>query len=120
MSKANGAETISVKIRAGGRDSAPMEVSFKIGSSLASLTAQFGEEVVAAKAREKIIINLQDYLRNHAKAGDNEVQLQTLADTWQPGMRAPGASKAEKAKNLFSQLSAEDRAAVLKQLGVSV
>ena len=116
MSKSKGTNTEVVKVRAGGRDSDQIEVHYDVGRSLDELTTQFGDVIVAAKAREKIIINLQDYLRNNAKKGVEGADLQALADKWVPGMRAPGASKAEKAKSAFEALSPEDRAAVLASL----
>ena len=117
MTKKNGAaNTVSVKVRAG-RDAEPQEVTYSIGSSLDELVAQFGEEVVASKAREKIIINLQDYLRNNLKnpSKDGPTDLQSLADSWKPGVRAPGKSKVDKAQNLLAALSPEERAAILEQ-----
>ena len=114
MTKKTTANTETVKVRAGGRDSEQYEVQYDVGRTLEELVAQFGEQVVAAKCREKVIINLQDYLRNNAKKG-KAGELQGLADKWVPGMRAVGASKAAKAQSLFDSLSPEDRAEILKQ-----
>lgn len=105
-----------VKVRAGGRGSSQMEVNYTIGSTLEELSAQYGDVMVAAKAREKIIVNLQDYLRGKAKKGVSTEELQGLAKKWVPGMRAAGTSKAEKASSLIAALSEEDRAAFIKQL----
>ena len=117
MTKSNGSAkaTEVIKVRSGGRDSEQLSVNYKIGSTLDELVAQFGESTVAAKAREKVIVNLQDYLRNNAKKGKNAGELQALADKWVPGIRAAGTSKADKAKSLFEGLSAEDRKAILEQ-----
>jgi len=104
----------TIKVRAGGRDAEPVEVRYHIGSSLDELVSQFGDKLVASKAREKIIINLQDYIRNHAKKGSDD--LQGLADKWVPGIRAAGASKVEKAKSLFDSLSPEDKKALLESM----
>ncbi len=109
------AAATDIQVRSGGRGSEQLTVQYKIGSTLDELVAQFGEKTVAAKAREKVIVNLQDYLRNNAKKGKNVADLQALADKWVPGVRAAGTSKAEKAKSLFESLSDEDRASLLKQ-----
>lgn len=110
----NGADVETVTLRADGRNSAPIEVTFKIGRTLSGLTEQFSEAIVVGKAREKLIINLQDYLRNHAKKGIKGPQLQALADEWEPGVRLPRVSKVDKARKLFAELSAEDRKAFLE------
>lgn len=109
------AATTDIQVRSGGRGSDQLTVQYAIGSTLEELVAQFGEKTVAAKAREKVIVNLQDYLRNNAKKGKNVAELQELADKWVPGVRAAGTSKAEKAKDLFASLSAEDRKAIMAQ-----
>lgn len=107
--------TESVTFRAGGRTSQPITVTFSIGHTLDELVAQFGEAIVATKAREKLVINLQDTLRNAAKKG--EPDLQALADNWTPGsrVRGPRKSKSEKIESLFAGLSAEERRALMEK-----
>lgn len=107
--------TANIQVRSAGRGSEQLSVRYAIGSTLEELTAQFGDKTVAAKAREKIIVNLQDYLRNNAKKGKTVIELQELADKWVPGVRAAGTSKAEKAKDLFASLSDVDRKAIMAQ-----
>lgn len=114
-----GQVTQDIKVRSAGRGSEQFTVQYKIGSTLDELVAQFGAETVGAKAAEKIIVNLQDYLRNNAKKGKTTAELQALADKWVPGVRAAGTSKADKAKDLFASLSAEDRAAIMQQYAPS-
>ena len=106
--------TVTIKVRAGGRDSEQHAVTYNIGNTLDELVAQYGKELVAAKAREKIVVNLQDYMRNNAKAG-KVAELQTLADAWVPGIRHAAKTPVDKAKTLFEGLSEEDRKAVLAQ-----
>lgn len=108
--------TATIAVRAGGRESEPVSVTHDIPRDLDSLVAKYSAEVVAGKAVEKIIINLQDYLRGKAKSDPN-ADLQALADEWRPGIRSPrGKSKTEKAYSLLESMSPEEKKALLESL----
>lgn len=81
-----------------------------------------GEDIVFSRYKASLIIDLQAFMRSHMK-GDDAVTtsdaLQALVDEWKPGTKAKGKSPAEKVRDLFGRLSAEEREEVLAELGLA-
>lgn len=96
-------------------------VNYNIGSTLAELVAQFGEAVVASAAIDSIVIGVQALVRRHAAGtektpGKSQEEIQKIVDGYKPGVGATRKSPVDKVASLVSQMSAEDRAALLRQL----
>lgn len=101
-------------------------VNYDVPEDLEGLRSRFGDEVVAGRAHGAIVIDLQAFLRRKLEAplkegesAPTQEQIQAEVDNWKPGTRTssgPKKSAAEKITDLFSNLSAEDKAALLASL----
>ena len=78
-----------------------------------------GEDIVFSRYMASLIIDLQAYMRGAIKANKTPEEIQALVDAWKPGTKAKGKSPAEKMRDLFGKLSAEEREEVLAELGLS-
>lgn len=97
----------------------PVKVQYKLldAKNLAETVKAFGEEVVFKAAQGAIIISLQAFIRRHIDKGANPADIQKAVDAWKPDVRSVvKASAFEKASSALGKLSAEERAALLKQL----
>ncbi len=111
---------ISAKI---GKDGKPTVVEYDLGGdTLESLTARFGTKVIFQHAKASIVVAAQGIIRGlmtKEKEGGGKntpAEIQAHMTKWMPEVRAPAKSPAEKAKAALDDLSAEDRAALLKEL----
>lgn len=97
----------------------PVSVEYKPldAKNLAEMTKAFGEEVVFKAAQGAVIISLQAAIRRHIDKGTPVAEIQKAVDAWKPDVRSvTKASAFEKASSALGKLSAEERAALLKQL----
>lgn len=94
-----------------------VEVEYDMPETVEALVEKFGEDAVASAAADSFTISIQALIRRHIDKEQNEIE--ELVQNWRPGVRQPGVKKSplEKAKAALSQMSAEDRAALLAQLG---
>ena len=81
----------------------------------------FGEDVVIARFNSAITVDLQGYLRsqNEEKEGKkipSAAELQKLVDAWTPGLRPARKTKVEKTAAMYADMSADDRAELLKMI----
>ena len=115
---------ISTKIGRGDTASAPVEVEYNFGEGgdVAGIVALFGEDIVKAHVVSSFTVAAQGFVRARMKAyaDKNEAidakAIQKALSEWKPGLRVPGKSKAEKIKDEFGKMSAEERAELLKAL----
>ena len=84
------------------------------GENLAATVAKFGEGVVHKQAVAAMTVAFQGWLRSQGAQGKKADEIQKAADAWKPGERKASKSPAEKLRELLGNMSAEDRAAVLK------
>lgn len=101
-----------------------VSVKYDFGENLADAVEKFGEDVVFSRFKSAAIIDLQSLIRRHIKQLDEkgnpkftDEQIQEAASNWAPGIKTVSRkSKAEKVQALFSQMSDEEREAILNQL----
>lgn len=108
---------ITAKVTGG----APVTVDFNMPTDLAGLVAAFGETVVYSKAVDSVTIDVQALVRRHSKGTDKvpakaHKEIQALVDAYKPGTAAVRKSPVEKVGSLIAGMSAEEKAALLKQL----
>jgi hypothetical protein len=107
-------EEISAKLTGG----EPVSVKFELDETLEGAVQHYGEEVVFSRYQSALIIDLQSKMRTLIKAGKTPDEIQAEVDAWQPGVKSKGKSPAEKARDLFGRLSAEEREALLSEFGL--
>lgn len=93
-----------------------VEVEYDMPETLEGLIEKFGAEAVASAAVDSFTISLQAVIRRNFDKSQEEIE--AAVAQWAPGVRQPGVKKSplEKAKAALSQMSAEDRAALLASL----
>lgn len=97
----------------------PVKVEYKLldAKTIDEMRKNFGDEVVFKAAQDAITISLQAFMRRHIDKGTSAAEIQTAVNGWKPDVRSVvKASAFEKASGALSKLSAEERAALLKQL----
>lgn len=79
-----------------------------------------GLAVICAHARSSVVVSAQSYARGMLKKvadGDiDEDTARTMIADWTPNIRRPGKSSVDKATDLFSSMSDEDKARFMQQL----
>ena len=94
-------------------------VNYNFPETADEAVEMFGEEVVVARFNSGITVDLQGYIRsqNEEKEGKSipsESGLQKLVDAWSPGLRPARKTKVEKTAAMYADMSADDRAELLK------
>jgi hypothetical protein len=95
----------------GGKASA----DFDFGSDLDSMVEIFGENIVYKQALGALTVAAQGGLRSQFKQGKTPQQITEWAKTWKPGERKAGKSPREKLMEQLASMSAEERAALLRE-----
>ena len=95
------------------KDAKSVTVEYDIPEDLKGLRERFGDKVVAAHVNASVTIALQSFLRGQLKADKSPADIQKAVNEWKPGVRAPGKSAVDKAKDALEKLSPEERSAVL-------
>ena len=90
-------------------------VEYDFGDDISALTDKFGSDVVFSHARRSFVVALQSYIRTQIEAGKSPEEIQTAAANWKPGQRKAGKSISERASDMLSKLSPQERAALLKE-----
>jgi len=102
-------------------------VNYNFPSDLKGLTEKFGADVVFGKAMDSLVIDVQALVRRHLKGSTDkdgkvttkpktQAEIQEIVKAWIPGVGAVRKSPVEKVGTLIGQMSAEEKAALLKQL----
>lgn len=108
------AQNVTAKLK-DQEDKDAVTVTYDFGDTLKEMVANFGEEVVANRVHAAMVIDAQSLIRRGIKAGKTQKEIQAMINEWKPGVKQVNRkSKAEKAQDLLSQLSPEDRAELLK------
>jgi hypothetical protein len=95
----------------------PVTVEFDFGDSLESARKLFGDEVIWSRAKSALTIDLQALIRRMIKAGKTAAEIHTAVAAWKPDVKTlVKKSASEKISDLASQLTPEERKALLKQL----
>lgn len=94
-----------------------VKVNFNLPGNLTDMVKAYTDPVVYAHAKGSIIISLQAGLRRMIEAGKSAAECQAFANSYKPDVRTVVKQSAfEKATSAAKSLSAEERAALLKQL----
>ena len=96
-------------------------VNYEFGSNLDEMVTKFGADVVFEKAQDALVIDVQSMVRRHLRGTDKvaakgQDEIQTLVDGWVPGVGVSRKTSVEKAAALITNMSAEQKAALLAQL----
>lgn len=114
--------TVSAKVGQGVKASEPISIQYNFGENLKAAVEKFGEEVVFSHYKSSAVIAVQSRIRA-AMAEDvesgkkpNSSKIAESLKSYKVGIRAPAASKLEKAEKFVSKMSAEEKAELLKKL----
>jgi hypothetical protein len=120
-----------ISAKAGQDDDSPSAtVTYDLGETLDEAVELFGAEVVFRRFSAAATIDIQAMIRRGLTRTEGEgdakkpnpmtaEELQAQVDAWKPGMAKPRKSKSEKAMDAFNDLSDDDKAELLKQLGLA-
>lgn len=104
------------KITAKRKDGRVVAAEYDFSDNLAGLVGQFGEETVFNYATGALKVGFQGWLRGQLDQKKTQEEIDAGAKAWKPGQRKAAMSPQEKLKKQFAEMSAEDRAALLKEL----
>ena len=98
------------------------QVNYDFGDNLDAAIALCGEEVVHSQYKANSKVALQSIIRAKLRAGSTPEQLQTLADSWKPGMVVEKTTVDPEAaiRTAFQGWSDEKKAEFLAGLGVDI
>lgn len=120
-----------ISAKAGTEDDAPSAtVRYDLGDNLDEAVELFGADVVYRRFVAAATIDIQAMIRRGLTRTEGEgdakkpapmtqEELQAAVSEWKPGQTKPRKSKGEKALDAFNELSDEEKAELLKQLGVA-
>ena len=90
-------------------------VEYHFGDTVEELVENFGEDIIFQHARGSLTVSLQSYIRSQIDAEKSDEEIQDAADQWRPGQRRKAKSKADKVLEELSNMSEEERLAVLQK-----
>ena len=101
-----------------GKDDEPVTVNYALldAKTLKECAANFGEEITVAHCKSSITVALQSFVRGLVKQGKSKADIQKAVNEWKPSTRTPGKSRMEKAEDLVTKLSEDERKALLRKL----
>lgn len=106
-----------MKVSAKKTDGPSVEVDFDFGDSLDATVAKFGADVAHKATVAALKVQFQAWLRTQATGGKDSAAIQSELDSngWKPGERKAGKSPQDKLRGLLEAMSAEERAAFIKE-----
>jgi|TARA_Y100000310_G_scaffold73040_1_gene69183 hypothetical protein len=107
---------VSAKTEVDGKVVGPVTVNYDFGATTEEKIKLFGEDCTNSNAEASMTVALQDIIRNGLKAGKSAAAIQKTVSEWKPGVKRKARSKAEKVRDEFASLSAEEKKALLAQL----
>lgn len=106
-----------------GEDASPsVSIDYDFGKTVKDAVEKFGEEVVYSHFLSSSVIALQSRMRAsmapdvEAGKDPDDKKVHAALKSWKLGIRQPGVSKLEKAKKFVGGMSADEKAALLKEL----
>lgn len=105
-------ETVNAEVKEG----PSVQVEYDFGDNIEEANSLFGEAVVWAYAKRALVIAVQGHARGLLKSGKTVEEIQEAISTWKPGTPRPKTSPEERLKAEWAKMSAEDRAALLREL----
>lgn len=110
---------ISSRLKEWPKEQASVTVEFDLPEDHAGLVAKFGEAVVASKAVDSLVIDVQANVRRllRAKEKYTPAQIQEKISAYKPSAsNTVRRSPVEKMSDLVGKMTAEQKAELLKQL----
>lgn len=112
---------ISSRLKDWPKEKASVVVNYDLPTTLDELVAKFGSEVVAAKAVDSIVIDIQANVRRMAKKEGKDAmtqdQIQAKINDYKPSAQsAVRRPPAEKVADLVGKMSAEEKAELIRKL----
>lgn len=98
---------------------ATVKASYEFGANLAEATKIFGEQVVYNHLIGALKVAFQGWLRSQLDAEKSQEEITAGAKAWKPGQRKAAMTPAEKLRKQLNEMSAEDRAAILREYKAS-
>lgn len=98
---------------------ATVKAAYEFGSDLATTTKIFGESVVFNHVIGALKVAFQGWLRAQLDAGKSQEEITAGAKAWKPGQRKAAMTPAEKLRKQLNEMTAEDRAAILRDYKAS-
>lgn len=92
-----------------------VKASYDFGANLAETTKIFGETTVFNHVIGALKVAFQGWLRAQSDADKSQEQITAGAKAWKPGQRKAAMSPSEKLRKQINEMSAEDRAALLRE-----
>lgn len=105
-----------VKINSERRTGGSAEATLMLGENVQELVEQFSEEVVYSHVRRSLIIAIQATMRGMMDAGKSPEEIQQAVTDWKPGLKKPGKTALEKAREELAKMSPADRKALAAQI----
>ena len=103
-------QEVKAKITTGDRAGDVYVVKIDLPETISEATEKYGEEVVFSRFSASLTIDLQSAMRSAiAKDGATAETVQTVADEWNPSVKARGKTMDEKIRDLLGKLSDEER-----------
>lgn len=96
-----------------------VKANYEFGSNLAETTKIFGEQTVYNHVIGALKVAFQGWLRAQSDANKSQEEITAGAKQWTPGQRKAAMSPAEKLRKQINEMSAEDRAALLREYKAS-
>lgn len=106
-----------MKVSAKKTDGPSVEVDFDFGSNLDDVVAKFGADTAFKATVAALKVQFQAWLRAQASAGKDSAAIQAVLNSegWKPGERRQGKSPQDKLRGLLEAMSADERAAFIKE-----
>ena len=101
-----------------GAEAKKYTTNYDFGADMATSAKMFGDKVIYNAFMAKVVIDLQNLIRNAIKAGKTPAEIEVLVKAWKPGVKVSrGKSKYEKTLASVGDLTPEQLAAVAKAAG---
>lgn len=92
-------------------------VEFDLPETLEAMTELYGAETVYTNAKGAIVISLQAFVRRLLDKNQTTEEIQAAVTAWRPDVKTVVKATAfEKATKALTNMSADERAALLEQL----
>ena len=101
-----------------GAEAKKYTTNYEFGADMAASAKMFGDKVIYNAFMAKVVIDLQNLIRNAIKAGKKPEEIEALVKAWKPGVKVSrGKSKYEKTLAAVGDLTPEQLAAVARAAG---
>ena len=100
-------------------------IPYNFGANLEEAIELFGEDVVFQKYRQSAIVDLQAAIRRHLQPGEDgkvksDDEIINALSEWKPGLTTRTRKSAkDKAMEALTKMSAEERQALMAELGLA-